>query len=255
MNYIISASTDIGIKKETNQDSLSVKVINTAFGRMAFAILCDGMGGLAKGEVASASVIEAFDGWISDRLPKLLSDGTLELRLRDEWFGLVSRLNIKIMDYGRHQGIALGTTVVAMLVTEDRYYIINVGDSRAYEICDNAVQLTTDQTFVANEVAAGRMTEEQARIDSRRNVLLQCCGASETVYPDMFLGQTKKDAVYMLCSDGFRHNISPEEIVEKFSPAELVSEAVMVKNSEYLIDLNKKRLETDNISVALIRTY
>ena len=62
MNYIISANTDIGIVKSTNQDSLSVKVINTSIGKMAFAILCDGMGGLEKGEVASASVIRAFDG-------------------------------------------------------------------------------------------------------------------------------------------------------------------------------------------------
>ena len=71
MNFIVSANTDIGIVKDTNQDSLSVKVINTPIGRMSFAVLCDGMGGLAKGEVASASVIRAFDTWAKQELPSL----------------------------------------------------------------------------------------------------------------------------------------------------------------------------------------
>ncbi|MDY4112432.1 MAG: hypothetical protein SOY28_06520 [Roseburia sp.] len=64
MNFAISASTAVGIVKPINQDSLSVKVINTWQSKMAFTILYDGMGGLEKGEVASASVIRAFDAWV-----------------------------------------------------------------------------------------------------------------------------------------------------------------------------------------------
>ena len=64
MNFIISANTDVGISKSTNQDSLTNMVVNTPQGRMAFAVLCDGMGGLDKGEVASASVIHAFRNWV-----------------------------------------------------------------------------------------------------------------------------------------------------------------------------------------------
>jgi serine/threonine protein phosphatase PrpC len=60
MNFIISANTDVGLVKDTNQDSLTSMVLSTPLGRMAFCVLCDGMGGLAKGEVASASVITAF---------------------------------------------------------------------------------------------------------------------------------------------------------------------------------------------------
>lgn len=60
MDFIVSATTDIGNIKDTNQDSYNVKVLNTEAGKMAFAVLCDGMGGLSKGEVASASVVKAF---------------------------------------------------------------------------------------------------------------------------------------------------------------------------------------------------
>ena len=71
MNFIISAATDVGTVKATNQDSLTVKTLRTCQGRMVLAVLCDGMGGLQKGEVASASLVRAFEQWMSEQLPQL----------------------------------------------------------------------------------------------------------------------------------------------------------------------------------------
>ena len=132
---------------------------------------------------------------------------------------------------------------------------MNVGDSRVYELTDTIRQLTTDQTFVAREVALGNMTEEQAEQDERRSVLLQCVGASDEVYPEMTFGQTKANAVYMLCSDGFRHEITAEEIFEKLRPEMLMDNNMMNVNATSLIELNKQRQERDNISVAMVRTF
>lgn len=255
MNFIISANTDVGIHRQNNQDSLSVKIINTKQGRMAFAVLCDGMGGLEKGEVASASVIHAFDMWLHNELPLLCEAPIEDSVIRAQWDKIVVEQNETIKKYGAKQGVKLGTTVVAMLITQKRYYVMNVGDSRAYEITDYVQQLTTDQTFVAREIALGNMTPEEAELDSRRNVLLQCVGASDVVYPDMFYGDTKENAVYMLCSDGFRHVISPEEIYEKLQPSVLMDANMMNVNTKDLIELNKIRKELDNISVALVRTF
>ncbi len=255
MNFIVSANTDIGLVKSTNQDSLSVKVINTAIGRMCFAILCDGMGGLSKGEVASASVIKAFDAWVNESLP-YLSRGVINSEaIRVQWEKILVDQNKLIKTYGARQGVRLGTTAVCMLITESQYFIMNVGDSRAYEFTTQMTQLTNDQTFVAREVALGNMTPEQAEVDERRSVLLQCVGASEEVYPDFFVGDTSIDATYMLCSDGFRHEVKPHEIFEKFQPQVLMDEASMNANTIELIDLNKQRQERDNISVVLIRTF
>lgn len=255
MNYIVSANTDIGIVKNTNQDSLSVKVINTAIGRMSFAILCDGMGGLAKGEVASASVIRAFDEWVNNELPTLCNaplDGNV---IKAQWERILLRQNNIIKTYGARQGVKLGTTAVVMLLTDTQYFIMNVGDSRAYEFTEVMTQLTNDQTFVAREVALGNMTPEQAEVDERRSVLLQCIGASEEVYPDFFVGETKQNATYMLCSDGFRHEITPDEIYAKFQPGVLLDDSSMNRNTLELIELNKQRNERDNISVVLVRTF
>lgn len=255
MNFIVSANTDVGIKKNTNQDSLSVKVINTPQGRMTFAVLCDGMGGLDKGEVASASVIRAFDNWVRNDLPTICNAPIEDSILRTQWDKILTDQNNVIKTYGARQGVKLGTTAVVMLITQTRYYIMNVGDSRAYELTDNIKQLTTDQTFVAREVELGNMTEEQARVDERRNVLLQCVGASDEVYPDMFFGDVQSNAVYMLCSDGFRHEISPQEIYEKLQPGMLFDDNTMHKRTAELIELDKQRNEQDNISVVLIRTF
>lgn len=257
MNYIISANTDVGITKITNQDSLSVRVLNTASGSMIFAIICDGMGGLSAGELASATVVKAFMDWTEMYLPQIAEAPIEDHIIKSQWENIVKTQNEKIMNYGKRQGLreGIGTTAVAMLLTNSRYYIMNVGDSRAYEITNTLKQITEDQTFVAREIKSGNMTIEQAELDPQKNVLLQCVGASESVYPEMFFGQTRENAVYMLCSDGFRHEITADEIWENFNPNELTSKDIMDYNLKYLIDLNKQRQEKDNITVALIRTY
>lgn len=107
---------------------------------------------------------------------------------------------------------------------ENQYYIIHVGDSRVYLINDKVNLLTHDQTFVAREIAAGRMTKEQAKTDSRRSVLLQCVGASPVVEPEFLSGTIQKNAVYMLCSDGFRHQITEEEMLVKIGPSQEADE-------------------------------
>lgn len=255
MNFIVSANTDIGISKSTNQDSLSVKVLNTPQGRMVFAILCDGMGGLEKGEVASASVIRAFDNWVRNDLPILCNGPIEDSVIKSQWDKILSEQNKIIGGYGARQGIRLGTTAVVMLLTQTRYYIMNVGDSRAYEIAEQLKQITADQTFVAREVALGNMTEEQAKVDERRSVLLQCVGASDEVYPDMFFGDVHNNAVYMLCSDGFRHEITPDEIYMHLHPNVLIDDATMNQRALELIETNKIRKERDNISVLMVRTF
>lgn len=255
MNFIISANTDIGISKDTNQDSLTSMVVNTPQGRMAFCVLCDGMGGLEKGEVASASVITAFRNWALNDLPKLCDRPLEDATIRSQWETIIARQNETIKNYGARQGVRLGTTAVVMLLTQTRYYILNVGDSRAYEITTCVRQLTEDQTFVAREVAQGRMTEAEAATDSRRSVLLQCVGASDEVYPDMFFGDVAHNAIYMLCSDGFRHEITENEIFEKLQPGVLFDDYTMQQNTISLIELNKQRQERDNISVSLVRTF
>lgn len=251
MRYIATADTDIGISKATNQDSVLIKHTSTPLGEVLMVIVCDGMGGLSKGELASATVIREFARWYDEELPYELS--RLDMRIiGSKWELLLKDLNARILEYGGAHGASLGTTFTGILFVGDQYLIAHVGDSRIYQIDNEIRQLTTDQTFVAREVRRGNMTPEQAKTDKRRNLLLQCVGASAKVEPEMIYGSAKQ-CTYMLCSDGFRHEITETEMLRALAPANLQNKNTMHKNAQYLIDLVKSRKERDNISVVLVK--
>ena len=254
MNYLTATQTDIGTRKKTNQDSMIVMQAATDRGQVLLASVCDGMGGLAKGEVASAAMAHALENWFTDRLPSLLSGGFDEDKLWQQWQEVVEHTNEKISDYGRRHHTALGTTCVALLIIGQDYYILNVGDSRAYLLADTIYQLTKDQTYVQREMDEGRMTYEQSLVDPQRSVLLQCIGASRIVNPVFHHGQFAPGTVFMLCCDGFRHVILPEEFYQAFRPDLMTSKEIMSSRIADLIRLNIQRNEDDNISAILVKT-
>lgn len=254
MNFLTAAHTDVGIKKNTNQDSYLIHQANTDYGTVLLAVMCDGMGGLAKGEVASARMIQAFSAWFTEEFPSLLYSGMDPDALRASLEKLVERENEHIMAYGRSVHVDLGTTCVAFLVVGTSYYIMNVGDSRVYLISDNVYQLTKDQTLVQREVDFGRMSYEEAMVSPQRSVLLQCIGASDVVMPDFFAGVLQQDQCYLICCDGFRHVVDPSEFYQYLNPDAATDPDTMRDNLYYLTELNKQRMETDNISAILIRT-
>lgn len=252
MHFTATADTDIGISKNTNQDSMLIKHAIADGKEVLLAVVCDGMGGLSKGELASATVIKAFSRWFDEELPYELENFDLQI-VGTKWSLLLKELNARILEYSKNNGIdGVGTTFSGILFVNEQYMIGHVGDSRVYHIGSSLSQLTTDQTFVAREVSRGTMTPEQAKTDKRRNLLLQCVGASKVVEPQIICGRTEKGA-YMLCSDGFRHEITEEEIYESLNPINLMNKDAMHNNAKYLIEQNKSRNEKDNISVLLIK--
>ena len=254
MEVFTAAYTDIGIKKATNQDSLCVKIAETSVGKVVLAIICDGMGGLSKGEVASASVINRFSEWFEQELSvQLVKDDLGDIEYC--WGRMIQEQNQRIAEYGRKVKIRLGTTWTALLLIDSKHLLIgHVGDSRVYRIDEQKLEvLTEDQTVVGREIRRGRLTPEQAKSDPRRNVLLQCVGASKLVEPQFIYGRPEPGEVYMLCSDGFRHMITEDEIHRAFTPKRLDNEAVMMERAIELVDLNKQRQESDNITVVLVK--
>jgi serine/threonine protein phosphatase PrpC len=253
MEFLTVACSDIGIKKKVNQDSYCIKSAKTCIGNILMAVICDGMGGLAKGEVASASVITAFSKWFERELPELVRDFSVE-EVKQKWGMIIKEQNQKIRIYGESLGINLGTTLTIMLIIDENYVMIgHVGDSRVYKINSSVQILTEDQTVVAREVKQNKLTLKQAMQDPRRNVLLQCIGASKTVLPDYIVEAVEIGSTYMLCTDGFRHQITEIEIFEYFNPEVLVDENAMKSRAEELVELNKIRMENDNITVLLIK--
>ena len=110
MHYIATADTDIGISKDTNQDSVLIKHAKADGEEILLAVICDGMGGLSKGELASATVIRAFAKWFDEELPYELDHVDLQV-IGAKWSLLLKELNAKILEYSRENGIeGVGTT-------------------------------------------------------------------------------------------------------------------------------------------------
>ena len=252
MGFVVALHTDIGIKKKTNQDSALVLEAMTDKGSVLLACLCDGMGGLAKGEVASAALINMYKKWFYIDLPAILYNDLSSESIKKGLEQILFTMCEKIMTYGKQCGVNLGTTTVCLLLIGDKYYISTVGDSRAYCVSDNLYQITKDQTFVQREIDMGRITPEEAEVHPQRNVLLQCIGASDFIVPDFYEGQVAQGDRFLLCSDGFRHVISSEEIYNRINRQSAPDAASMKEALVSLTELDKSRMETDNITSILV---
>ena len=255
MDFILSAYTDAGISRANNQDSLCVRRATlSSGGEIMMAAVCDGMGGLKKGELASAATVESFGKWFDDtmpQLPHLCAEDFHEIRR--QWEKLIRNIHNRLSAYGRRTGTRLGTTLSALLAYNDRYLSATVGDSRIYEVNDEVRQLTRDQSLVELEIEAGRITEDEARHHPQRNILLQCIGDDPPVVPAFTEGRLLGGAIYLICSDGFVHEVPKAELAEKMDPLclhtkEKISEAIVS-----LVEVCKERGEQDNITVVAFK--
>jgi serine/threonine protein phosphatase PrpC len=253
MNYITAKYTDIGTRKKTNQDSMLIMQANNGNRKVLLASVCDGMGGLAKGELASATMVRSLSAWFDERLPRMLAKGFSPDDLWNEWNLLIEFTNRVIANYAADNHTSLGTTAAVLLLVDNLYYWMNVGDSRIYLLSDTIRQLTKDQTVVQREMDAGRMTYEQSLVDPNRSMLLQCIGASPEVVPDFMSGVAMQGQEFMICCDGFRHVVMPEEFFRAFYPPQMVSTEIMEQRLKEITELNIQRKEDDNISAILIK--
>ena len=212
------------------------------------------MGGLQQGEFASKTVVEAFKAWGKEHLADYAQGEFVDAEIRREWTELVNRCNQYLHAYGRDRGISLGTTLTVLLMTEERYYIMNIGDSRAYALEAGIRQLTRDHTVVQREVDLGKLSAYDAEKDSRRNILLQCIGASDQIYPDFFFGAPEPKATYLPCTDGFRHEVSGEELYQVLQRNRRESLEDLEGALKILLRWNLERQERDNLTAIAIST-
>lgn len=255
MQILTAYNTDVGNEKDTNEDSLCIEVAETGHGIAVLAAVCDGMGGLTKGELASATVIRAMQAWFEEEFPGLLSSSHMENDIRYQWDRIIKEQNRLVGAYGRKHNVQIGTTLTVLLILGSRLLLVgHVGDTRAYRIAGGALtQLTTDHTVVNHEVMDGHLTPDEAEEDERRHVLLQCIGASKVLEPDFVEGRAQEGECYLLCTDGFRDKITGAEIADALRPESLPDEAAMQAQLEKLTKMNMERGERDNISAILVR--
>ena len=130
-NMVITAyNTDIGIKKSVNQDSLIIKKAIAGAGEVVLIGVCDGMGGLEQGELASAEAIKTLNFWFEQDLPNLLLEGLSNKAFVDSMTFAIKEANDRVYKYSSAKNIQCGTTLTAVLLYNGHYATVNVGDSR-----------------------------------------------------------------------------------------------------------------------------
>ena len=256
MNIIIAGSTDKGSDRKTNQDSYLGMKMRIEGHHVAAAIISDGMGGEVRGDIASSAVVKSFEYWISQELSVLIRENATRNQLRISWEKWLADINNKLKMFGSSRNVIIGATATVLLIIDDIYYILNVGDSRVYRITAAKIkQLTEDHTITALAVRRGEMTEAEAEHDDRQGILIQAVGMKDTCLQDLYAGRITDSTVFLLCTDGFRHKISLNEFGYALNPDRLTNKEQMKTQIDNLIYLNRKRGETDNISALLIKAY
>ena len=147
--------TDKGAVRLSNQDSFCARISNFGQETIALLTVCDGMGGLQSGELASTGAVRGFENWFEQQLPSLVREGLTEEAVFLSWHRMLETLHGTLCGYSEKEGIRLGTTVSALLLTRERFYQAQIGDSRIY--LDDGItleQMTKDQTLAMGDMGA-----------------------------------------------------------------------------------------------------
>ncbi len=233
MKMCYGAQSDLGRKREVNQDCYGITESLDLDQSGRLLIVCDGMGGHMAGEVASRLGVHVFLAHYytteqADRRARLTS--------------ALAAANEQIYERGRG---TMGTTSVVALLLGEQLHIANVGDSRAYLLRNGQIQqLSQDHSFVAEQVAAGLLTPEQARVSAHRNMITRALGHQANVQIDLFppIALQPGDSV-ILSTDGMHGLIEDNEI------AGIVSTLLPEEAVQHLVALANERGGTDNITV------
>jgi serine/threonine protein phosphatase PrpC len=236
--------TDVGRRRERNQDNVAHFVPNdddVLDHKGALFVVCDGMGGHAAGEVAAEIGVNSL---------RDLYYQTTEDDIISAVASAIKQANEAIYAYAReHPGMTgMGTTCVALVVQGGRGYFLNIGDSRAYIVRERLMrQVTLDHSWVAEQVRAGVLTEEQARTHAHRNVITRSLGTQPTVSADLFIETLHDGDRILLCSDGL-HGYVDEQEIER----EMVEHADPELGAQHLIDMANANGGPDNITALIV---
>ena len=237
--------TDSGRVRNHNEDS--VTILKNASDEYLM-VVADGMGGHRKGEVASSIAVSRLGKRFNDT-PSIGTKLDAVNWLNDN----INEINKEILEYGENNvdSKGLGTTVVVALLTKNYLIFGNIGDSSGYVIKNNKLhQVTKAHTLVNLLVEAGNITEEEAKIHPKKNILMKALGVSEKCELDIFDVDIESEAI-LLCSDGLTNMLSDEQIEKVLLDEEMDIEEKVDK----LIKKCNARGGNDNISIAYLNRF
>lgn len=253
----VAARTFVGSVKTVNQDAYCVLVGQAGPQEVCLLAVCDGVGGLSSGELASSVTVRELSRWFEGGVARGLAEGasTGGLTLSDVrrlWTGFLGDLNGRMRGYSQSLNVRMGTTFTGMVLAGGGFVVGHVGDCRAYRLgLEGAELLTRDQTLVQRELDAGRISAEQARRHPQASVILQALGAQEAIVPAFSFGEAAPGDTLLICSDGLHRRLDEGDLA-LLAKAE-GTEEMLLDALDTLIARVVDRGEKDNITAVCAR--
>jgi len=234
----VSALSDIGCVRTNNEDAFAYDETLGIF------VVCDGMGGMASGEVASAravaAIVNTFAGSASSGIP-------ISARL----LHAINAANLDVWENAQiPENKGMGTTAVVAALDGDKLILGNVGDSRAYILQDDqCVQLTVDHSYINELIRNGILTIENAQnadLRGMESVITRAIGAAAEVQPDFFSVDLKPGIGVLLATDGLTRYFVQDDV------ASILAASTFETACSNLIHMAKQRGGQDNITCILL---
>ena len=236
----VYAKTDIGKTRETNQDAFDTGYFNDG---TVWAVVCDGMGGVSGGQVASSLCI---DKTVNAIKRSYREDMTVN-NVKNMLVSAINAANSYVFDESLkdRELKGMGTTIVAVVIVNNIAVVAHVGDSRAYIVNDTIKQITKDHSYVQLLVDNGKITLEEAENHPDKNIITRAIGIEGFVDVDVDIVDINDEDILLLCTDGLNGYVRDDDILKTVK--------------EYGDSSTEKLVETanlngghDNITVVLI---
>lgn len=238
----IVAKTDKGNVRDSNQDAYAVGEFSD---EVVWSVVCDGMGGAAGGNIASALAVKV----ISDKINASYREQMRDSSIRNMLDSALSAANIEVFDFAEAQPDlrGMGTTVVCAIVRNNQAYIAHAGDSRAYVINNGSIhQITTDHSMVQDLLSMGKITAEQAENHPNKNIITRAVGVDKGIEIDFEQIDLDDDDTLLICTDGLSNYVSNDEMLE------LMSDGKHYAFADRLVKKANENGGGDNITVVVI---
>jgi len=206
-------NSDIGRIRQNNEDAFRFGSFDDG---VTWAVVCDGMGGAAGGQIASSIAADMVGKKIEKCYNRSMSESSLENML----LSAITTANVTVYDRAIADEFlsGMGTTIVAAVIKNGVASIAHVGDSRAYLIHEGALQLLTkDHSLVQEMLDNGQITEEEFENHPVKNIITRALGVAEQVEIEFDTTELQKGDVLFLCTDGLSGTVSKQEMLEVYS--------------------------------------
>jgi len=239
MRCVAGCKSNIGRVRENNQDGVVLRTFEKRGDNFIVLAVCDGVGGLEHGEMASSLAVARIEAWFNEITEWIDIAGVDGELLFSHMKDLAEECNLLVRECRTARGMEMGTTLSMLMIVRNTYYIIQVGDSRVYRYNDGVLeQLTVDASVT--RIKNGRM----------KSYLDNYLGKQEELWFTSAVGNVVERDLFVVCSDGFYHRLLPEDFREyekKLRKVKKVDEAC-----EKLIERMISRGERDNITVGVV---